>query len=407
MNADVKRWLLGISPWFLLWGAFIAFGLWVRSVQPWTPEETGYRTVELYAMDYRRYSQMLGGWNMILYSCFRHPLYGVLMSPAIGIGAHFRELGEWPFWGWLIAFFSGVMTLVHFLVYWMLRRQALDRPTSAALTALMASFAASWILAACPESFNISCLLALLTLHFALYVHRHGKTMDRRLEYAGWGALAVYTGGVTCTQAVKTAVAYFVTRRPKWKHLLLIVLAILGAGLVVGVFFVIRLYLRTEAGSFEREFASGLHNVGAFFTGGMPLMRRLGCVFIFFSEPIVTRGMPFCMQRLPSAYAVPALGAVALLPPLAAVVSAWFARRNFIVKLIAAMFLVDMGIHFVLFWGMDEAQIYAGHWYYAIPIFIGAALVRHERSRRRWAVAGILVLAMTILLLNLHGWLVR
>jgi len=402
MNANVKRWLLRILPWLLLWGAFIAFGFWVRSVQPW--ETPPGKPLELNAMDYRRYSQMLDHWCKIFYICFRHPLYGWLMSPVIIIGSHFRTLGEWPFWGWLITFFSGVMTLVHFLVYWMLRRLSLDRLTSAALTALFASFAASWILAACPESFNISCLLALVTLHFALYVHRHEKTMDRQLEYAGWGALAVFTGGITCTQSVKTAVAYFVTRRPKWKHVFLVGLAILGAGFLVGIVFVVRLYLRTEPGSFWREFAGGLHNIGAFFTGGMPLMRRLGCIFVFFTEPVVSRGMPFDVMVFPARYASSLAACLALLPALAALVSAWFARREFIVRLIAAMFLVDVGIHFVLFWGMSEAQIYAGHWYYAIPILIGTGLARQERRQRRWALAVIAAAAVTILALNLHAW---
>jgi len=261
------------------------------------------------------------------------------------------------------------------------------------------------LLAACPESFNISCVLALLTLHFALYVHRHEKTMDRQLEYAGWGTLAVFTGGITSTQVVKTAMAYFVTRRPKWKHLLLIGLGILGAGFIVGVVFMVRLYLRTAPGEYGREFANALNNIGAFFTGGMTLMRRLECAFVFFTEPVITRGAPFSMQVLPSRYASPLLAALALLPALAALVSAWFARREFIVRLIAAMFLVDVGIHFVLFWGMEEAQIYAGHWYYAIPILIGVGLVRLGRRTRRLAIAAIVAYAVAILALNLRTWL--
>jgi len=402
-NETVKRWLLRIFPWLLLWGSFIAFGLWVRSVQPWEQETP----VELHAMDYRRYSQMLGDWHMVFYAAIRHPLYGWLMSPVIGVGSHFHTLGEWPFWCWLVTFFSGVMTFAHFLVYWLLRRLAVKRLEAAALTALFASFAASWLLAACPESFNISCMLALLTLHFALYVHRHAETMDRSLEYAGWGALAVFTGGITCTQVVKTAMAYFVTRRPKWKHVLLIGLAILGAGFIVGVVFMIRLYLRTEPGGYGREFASALHNIGAFFVGnGMPLLRRLGHVFVFFTEPVVTRGVPFVENGLPILYASPLVAGIALLPPLAAVLSALVARRDFIVRLIAAMFLVDVGIHFVLFWGMGEAQIYAGHWYYAVPVLIGCGLVRLDGRLRRWVTAAIAVLAVTIVALNFHAWFV-
>jgi len=403
---NAKRWILRILPWLILWGAFIAFGLWVRSVQPW--ETPPGKTLELHALDYRRYSQMLQHWNMIFYAAIRHPLYGWLMSPVILISAHFRELGEWPFWGWLITFFSAVMTLAHFLVYWMLRRLSLARLEAAALTALFASFAASWILSACPESFNISCVLALVTLHFALYVHRHADTMDRSLEYAGWGALALFTGGITCTQVVKTAMAYFVTRRPKWKVLALIFLAILLAGFLVGIVFCVRLYLRTEPGAYGREFASALHNIGAFFvTGDVSWTRRLGCFFIFFTEPIVTRGVPFDWQILPARYGSSVVGGLALLPALAALGAGVVARRDFIVRLIAAMFLVDVGIHFVLFWGMNEAQIYAGHWYYAIPILLGAGLLRLKGRPRRLAPAILFLAAALFLALNFSAWFVR
>jgi len=406
MNATVRRWVARILPWVLLWGVFVAFGLWVRSVQPWPEDPT--TIVEIHGMDYRQYAHLLGDWRMVFYAAFRHPLYGWLLSPVIGVGARFRESGEWAFWCWLITFFSAVMTLAHVFVYWLLRRLALDRLTAAALTALFAGFAASWILAACPESFNISCLLALLTLHFALYVQRHAKTMDRQLEYAGWGALAVLTGGITSTQVVKTALAYCVVRRPKARHVALIALGLLGAGLLVGLVFCLRLYVRTESGGFAREFSLALGNIGDYFVGGHKSVAcRIGRVLVFFTEPIVTRGAPFSVNELPTAYASPLVAALALLPPIGGVAAAWFARREFIVRLIAAMFLVDVGIHFVLFWGMDEAQIYAGHWYYAVPILIGAGLARIGVRTRRWASVAVVGLAATLLALNLLTWLSR
>jgi len=402
--SGVRRWLWRIFPWLLLWGAFAAFGWWVRSVQPWP--EGHMDVVELYAMDYRRYSQLLDGWNMIFYAAFRHPLYGWLMAPVIGIGARFRELGEEPFWGWLIAFFSGVMTLAHFLLYWLLCRLSLKRLEAAALTALFASFAASWLLAACPESFNLSCLLALSTLHFALYVRHRGDATDRRLEYAGWGALAVLTGGITCTQIMKTAMAYFVTCRPSRKRICLTLLGLLGAGLVVGLVFLARLYLRSEPGGFGREFATSLNNIGEYLVGGgTSFSHRMGRIFVFFTEPIVTRGAAFSETILPTGYASRWAFRLAVLPVISAMVFACCSRREFIVRVIAAMALVDIGIHFVLFWGMNEAQIYAGHWYYAVPILIGVGILQLNRNQRRWAPAVVFCLALAILVHNLAAWL--
>jgi len=402
MNA--RKWVLRILPWLLLWAAFAAFGAWVRSVQPW-PEDRMV-SIELYALDYRRYAQMLEGWDMIFYAAFRHPLYGWLMAPVIGMGARFRELGEVAFWGWLIAFFSAVMTAAHFLVYWLLRRLALGAFEAGALTALFASFAASWLLGACPESFNISCLLALGTLHFALYVHRHKETMNPTHALTGWGFLALLTGGITSTQVVKTAIAYFVTNRPNLKRIALIGIGIFAAGILVGVVFSLRLYLRAQPGCFTREFLVSLNNIGVSLDGdGMDLLSCLGRVLVFFTEPIVTRGMPFAQKILPTSYGALYGAVLALLPPLAAVVSAFAARKDFLVRLIAAMFLVDIAIHFVLFWGMTEAQIYAGHWYYAIPLLIGCGMKRLSERMRKVASAALVGLSVCLASVNLLTWL--
>ena len=46
--------------------------------------------------------------------------------------------------------------------------------------------------------------------------------------------------------------------------------------------------------------------------------------------------------------------------------------------MIFAMFSVDVIIHLVFFWGMREAQIYCGQWFYALPILIAGALRRRE-----------------------------
>ena len=399
------RTVLRLLPWLVLWAAFAAFGAWVcLRIRPWAAARG--EILEIHGMDYLRYSDMLGSWQMVFYAAFRHPLYGWIMSPVIGLATRCRELGPGPFWGCLICFFSGVMTAAHYLVYRLLRRLALTGGEAAALTVLFASFAASGLLAACPESFNLSCLLALATLHFARRAKRPADEQDSRLELAGWGVLAVLTGGITCTQVVKTALAYSVARRPGWRRIGLLALGVLLAGVLVASVFFLRLYLRTPEGQLAQAVAGALANIGVYFNGeGASCLHRLGRIFVFFTEPVVTRGEPFAVNVLPCLYRSPLAACVALVPLAAAAVSAVVARRELLVRLIGAMFLVDVGIHFVLFWGMDEAQIYAGHWYYALPVLLGLGLVRLPGRLRPWASVAILALAGTIAALNASAWL--
>ena len=47
----------------------------------------------------------------------------------------------------------------------------------------------------------------------------------------------------------------------------------------------------------------------------------------------------------------------------------------------AATLAVDIVIHFVFFWGMDEAQIYCGHWFYVLPILVAGAIAKQPRPQ--------------------------
>ena len=82
----------------------------------------------------------------------------------------------------------------------------------------------------------------------------------------------------------------------------------------------------------------------------MPLGERLRYMWIFFSEPVLLRGEPFDERMIVGGY--PSILHTLLLALLYGVVavSAWLNRRHVLVRMMAAMFLVDVGIHFIAGW---------------------------------------------------------
>lgn len=396
-----------LLPWLLLWGAFVAFGIWVRSCQPWklpTPDP-----VEIHGLDYHRYAWMLGHVTMIKYAAFRHPLYGWFMSPFILFGHRIREVGGlWAYWIWLVCLFSLVMTVAVWLVHKVLLRLELKPFERFVCCALFSSFASVWMLAACPESFGLSCVLALCTILWGLESARRcaGDTVyGRQIDLVGWSALALLTGGVTITQLAKTGLAYAVTHKVT-KRLLLcfaggFVLIVL---LTVGIF-ALRMWGRnlSAAPGHAETLAGAWQNIDSYLTAStVSLSTRFHRMWVFFSEPLVTRGEDFQQNEVGTYRNMVAPLLVWCVLGCAAA-GAWFNRRHPIVKLLAAMFAVDFAIHFVVAWGMIEAQIYAGHWFYGLPLLVGL-LQSRVPSRGRFACSvGMLVLSVAIFSMNLFS----
>ena len=106
---------------------------------------------------------------------------------------------------------------------------------------------------------------------------------------------------------------------------------------------------------------------------------RLRMLEMFFCEPIVPHGVPFTVSKIVQGYASAGpyvvCGAVYAL----AAFGAWRLRRTRLLRVLAAMFAVDALIHLAFFWGMEEAQIFCPHWFYALPILWAGAVGRRTR----------------------------
>ncbi len=407
-----------MAPWALLALAFLAFGIWVRFQMP-VPIGT-VRDTEIYSFDYLGYADTFCDYRAIGYGRFRHPLWGWLTSPIALFGHRIYELNEWAFWVFVLSIFSLVMVGCVALLFRLLRRRVgLSPLETGATTALFLSFAHVWLLAGMPETYGPSMLLSLAALTWAMGSAERQKmgsirllgerivseNVGRRIDMLGWCALGVLMGGVTITQGAKTTLAFLATHRPSRRQLVLGALGgCVAVALVVLVFYV-RLRIRTSGDASAPGLERAWHTlVDNFAPLALPFKERLRYVWVFFSEPVLLRGEPFDERMIAGGY--PSFLHVLLLCMLYAVaaISAWLNRHALLVRIMGAMFLVDVAIHFVAGWGLMESHLYAGHWFYILPLLAGmlAARLPADWRSRYFVLLGFLALAN--IACNIYGY---
>lgn len=402
-----------------LWVAFWGFGLWVRS-QMAVPLDVA-RDTEIYSFDFQGYAKTFTNYNFISFGRFRHPLWGWLTSPVTLFGQKIiDQFGEQAFWIYLIGFFALVGACSVALVYGLVRRCGEASVGEAlAVTALFVSFAHVWLLAGMPETFGISMLLALVALWWGVGSGERikkesvcvadetfkGPDVGARLDIIGWGLLAFLMGGITLTQGVKAVMGFFVVHRRGWRRSLMF-----AAGL--GIFVVLTLlvfYIRVCVRVANNPSTAGMDAAWNTLFGcvaplSMPWRECLRNVWIFFSEPILLRGEPFDQRMIIGGYESLVQPVLLTVLYALALASAWMNRRHVLVKLMGAMFLVDVAIHFIVRWGLTECQLYGGHWMYILPILIGLGFRHLSRNGRVCALVGVWTLVVALFFCNVHGY---
>lgn len=417
-GGKAKAVLFRIMPWTLLAVAFLAFGIWVRFQMP-VPIGTG-RDTEIYSFDYLGYADTFCDFRSIGYGRFRHPLWGWLTSPVTLLGHRLYELNEWAFWVFLLLVFGLIMTGCVALLFRMMRRTiGLTLPEALAATFLFLSFAHVWLLGGMPETYGPSMLLAMAVLTWGagsnvrrsanaitiMGAQMRSDGIGLKLDNVGWYVLAILTGGVTITQGAKTLLAFFVANRPDRRKLTLLSLGGCAAAALVVLVFYVRVRLRVAANASAPGLEISWHTlVDNFAPLTLSLKERMRLIWIFFSEPVLLRGEPFDERVISGSY--PSLVHPLLLCILYGItaVSAFLNRRHVLVQMIGTMFLVDVFIHFVCGWGLQESHLYAGHWLYAVPILAGMLFTRLT-TQWRWHYACLLgLLAIAMFVCNIHGY---
>lgn len=347
---------------------------------------------QLHGLDYGFYGDGFSRCRWIFSASFRHPLLGMFTAPVSLLGERMFTLGPWPYWGFLLSVFSAVMAGCTMLVYAVLNRaEGAGRTCAAAGAVLFASFSYTWFLAACPESFPLACLAGLLVLLWGVLPcsKQDGKAMR-----AGWIALAVLNGGITVTNGMKVVLAYLAVRGFSWRRVARLAIMLAAIALLALCVILLRYALfRITTGNAKANLSDGLIQSFQFVGGVSGMHEWLSKIASCFSESIVTHGDPLDQNDISRPYGnIFVSWAVAALY-VSAAISACRLWRHGLVRLVLAMFCVDILLHVVVSWGLVEGHIYCGHWLYA-PAILAALLPTSFQGRwRRVLTAGMFVLA--------------
>jgi hypothetical protein len=185
-----------------------------------------------------------------------------------------------------------------------------------------------------------------------------------------WFLLFVVATGITLTQGAKVVLAYLVSRRMTKRDWICLASGAAAAVLAAVGFYVVKLML---LGSGGRTVSSAFADLFSCIPHDLTIVQRLRMLEMFFFEPIVPHGVPYSVSEIVVAYSSWWQYALCAAIYLATAVGAYRMRSTLLVKMIVVMFCVDAVIHLVMFWGMSEAQIYCGHWFYVLPILIAGA----------------------------------
>lgn len=380
--------LANLAPWIIIWLGYLAFGLWIRGGWDVTADR-----FQVHGYDYADYTWFLTDWREICYPRPRHPLWGVFSFPIVLLCGGLKSLSFDICLIFINALFAAVMTSC----VWMVTK-VLKCGWPAGL--LYACFASSLLLGGMPESFAVSALISLVAVSW--YIRGD-------ISRKGWLALGIVAGGVTITQGVKVFLLRFGFMEggsfgERLRRLLRIGMWCLFVGCIVGVLFVVVWLLRKwNNPDYERTLLDMLHDLATEFSySDMSWSDRLSRWWVFFSEPLVTRGTEFEDNVIVGEYSNKL---IVLVPALLLVLSAlgvWFGRRRAMVKALLTLLSVDVLIHFLCGWGMREPHIYAGHWTYAVPILcIITVDAIKAKAIRSIAKSSLLLLAVVILTINL------
>lgn len=316
-------------------------------------------------------SEAMVEWYTDMRSMFsvnhRHPLMTVVLSPLTVVGSMVEQHpGKEAAKRVVIGEFALIGALNFLLLWLVMRRRGGEFASCVCAAVLWLGFAHVWILGGIAESFPVSLAIALGTL---LMIAK--KVRDHR----AWMAMAFLAGSVTVTNVVKPALAWwFGVKGDSQRRRAIFVFALAVAACVafgaIGV--MLKWWLVDDFG-----IATGARIVFDDITSQLPqdmtLGRRLWCVWnCFWCEPMMLHAPVIAKTTIEVAYSsfVPHVAGFGVL-----VLCAYSAILNFrdpVVRSALAMFAIDVVLHVLLGWGIEEGQIYCGHWLYLVPVLISS-----------------------------------
>lgn len=363
----------------------------------------------------------------------RHPLFAVILYPFYLINKELIATGDTNYAMIFMAILLIASAYYSFIFIYRVFREIIEvgKKDCLLLSAMLYSFGMVMVSMLVPDHFCWSLFLLTMTLYLA------GKAMKEKKQLSAWtiGILSFLTGGVTLSNIAKTYLAAWFVNGKKvfaWKNM---VAMILPAILLVGTAYLIyteirepqfhtdkKIEIKAHAKDTLQAHKDSIHHAWVLAHTGEPMKKegfwKWTDMSTSRSDALIHNMMGESIQ-LHNSYLLDDMcvnrptvvkynyvfnyiieGIVALLFILGIIVAV---RHRFFLMALSWLAL-DICIHFVMGFGLNEMYIMACHWIFIIPISI-AYLLKSLTPSRQTIVRGITLL-LTLYLWVWNGYLV-
>lgn len=363
----------------------------------------------------------------------RHPLFAVILYPFYLINKELIATGDTNYAMIFMAILLIASAYYSFIFIYRVFREIIEvgKKDSLLLSAMLYSFGMVMVSMLVPDHFCWSLFLLTMTLYLA------GKAMKEKKQLSAWtiGILSFLTGGVTLSNIAKTYLAAWFVNGKKvfaWKNM---VAMILPAILLVGTAYLIyteirepqfhtdkKIEIKAHAKDTLQAHKDSIHHAWVLAHTGEPMKKegfwKWTDMSTSRSDALIHNMMGESIQ-LHDSYLLDDMcvnrptvvkynyvfnyiieGIVALLFILGIIVAV---RHRFFLMALSWLAL-DICIHFVMGFGLNEMYIMACHWIFIIPISI-AYLLKSLTPSKQTIVRGITLL-LTLYLWVWNGYLV-
>lgn len=363
----------------------------------------------------------------------RHPLFAVILYPFYLINKELIATGDTNYAMIFMAILLIASAYYSFIFIYRVFREIIEvgKKDSLLLSAMLYSFGMVMVSMLVPDHFCWSLFLLTMTLYLA------GKAMKEKKQLSAWtiGILSFLTGGVTLSNIAKTYLAAWFVNGKKvfaWKNM---VAMILPAILLVGTAYLIyteirepqfhtdkKIEIKAHAKDTLQAHKDSIHHAWVLAHTGEPMKKegfwKWTDMSTSRSDALIHNMMGESIQ-LHDSYLLDDMcvnrptvvkynyvfnyiieGIVAVLFILGIIVAV---RHRFFLMALSWLAL-DICIHFVMGFGLNEMYIMACHWIFIIPISI-AYLLKSLTPSKQTIVRGITLL-LTLYLWVWNGYLV-
>lgn len=238
------------------------------------------------------------------------------------------------------------------------------------------------------ESFTIS----LFFLTFATYYYSYCIAKDKNVTFLPNLFFAITLGGITMSNFAKGILLIIFTKEK-------LIVSLKKISLISVIFLLIIICLELKYHIFEEIFnaynsysttfkkSSLLDNIITFF--GIPtLLPNIGALPFFHKIKIDFMSYEIWWQYV-----------FITLLFLSLVISILRNYKNKLIALICGLFSIDILVHFILRYGINELYLYAGHWIFIVPILLGWLYKSMDQKTKQFFII-ILSILFSILCIN-------